>query len=255
MNRRIAALLVATGVLVACSSEDQRDTTAGTEPTQTTTTPVVATSMVSSSTAVTAPPATETTTTETATTEPTTTTNPSTTIASASTTLPETGPVIVESTQYPYALTVQAEEVFRPLRPGSSWHMLATSAWNGTERVIRDKPFNDVFTFTDGSMYVVGVEWLDDLDSLAQMFVDHGKQHNGCSEAKNPQEVSVGGAPALVFTVDSCSGVENLTFVRLATLQDQFGVIAFTESAPGREPADIDRLLGYLSGLEWRAAG
>ena len=85
------------------------------------------------------------------------------------------------------------------------------------------------------------------------MFADHGVQQNTCSQAKNQQDVTVGGAPAVGFTVDSCgSANENATFVRLAALHDGFGLIAFTPTSSGGEGADIDRLAERLSGLEWR---
>ena len=100
-------------------------------------------------------------------------------------------------------------------------------------------------------MFIVGIEWPDDVGSLAQMFVDNAAKHNGCSQAQNQRDVTVAGEAAVVFTVDSC-GPENATFVRLAALHDGFGLIAFTPTSSGEESADIDRLVESLSGLEWR---
>ena len=102
-------------------------------------------------------------------------------------------------------------------------------------------------------VYVVGVEWPDDVESLAQMYVDNYVKHHTCSQAKNQREVTVGGEPAVLFTVDSCgSANENLTFARLAVVHDGVGLIAFTETGSGEEAADMDRLFERFSGLEWR---
>ena len=152
----------------------------------------------------------------------------------------------LESTLYPYALSLPAEAVLAPFQP-------ATIAWDGEARVIRGTRFLDVLPLPDGFVFVLGLEWPEDVESLAQMFADHGVQQNTCSQANKQQEVTVGGASAVVFTVDSCgSANENLTMVRLAALHDGFGLIAFTETRSGEEDADIDRLVERLSGLEWR---
>jgi hypothetical protein len=153
--------------------------------------------------------------------------------------------VRLESIQYPYTLTVPAEEVLAPFKP-------ATTAWDGMARVTRDRPFVDVIALSDGFVFIVGVEWPEDVESLAQMYID-GEQQNGCSQGKNQQEVTVGGASAVAFTVDSC-GPENATFARVAALHDGFGLIAFTPTSSGKEAADIDALVESLAGLEWRTA-
>lgn len=215
--RRIAAVLLVAGVLVGCGGDDEPGATATTERAseETTTTTTVATS---------------------------TTARPTTT------TLPDSGPVLVESTVYPYALTLPAEEIIRPFEP-------ATRAWNGSEQVVRDTAFLDDVGLSDGFVHILGIEWPDDVQSLAEMFAGHSTQHNGCSPAQNLREVTVGGAPALVFTVDSCGfGGENLTFVRVAALHDGFGLIAFTPTLVGQESVDSERLLARLSGLEWRTS-
>ncbi|CAN5184929.1 hypothetical protein BH18ACT5_BH18ACT5_09250 [soil metagenome] len=212
-TKRIAAVLVAAGVLVGCASGDEPETTATAEPASAETSLTLAIS---------------------------------TTVRPTTTTLPVSGLVQLESTHYPYALTLPAEEILRPFQP-------ATIAWDGKSRVIRDTPFLDALPLSDGFVFILGIEWPDDVESLAQMFVDHGEQQNSCSQAKNQRDVTVGGASAVVFTVDSCGfGNENVTFVRLAALHDGFGLIAFTETLSGQENADIDRLIERLSGLEWR---
>jgi hypothetical protein len=152
--------------------------------------------------------------------------------------------VRIESTLYPYALTLPAEEILAPFKP-------ATIAWDGGASVTRDRPFLDVVALSDGFVFILGLEWPDDVSSLAAMFADHQEQSHGCSQAMNQRDVTVGGAPAVVFTVDSC-GPENAMFVRLAALQDGFGLIAFSPTSAGEEDVDIDQLVQSLSGLEWR---
>ena len=272
---RIAGTLVAAVVLVAaCGSGDEGQATVRTEPVTATTTPTstsvrptttsapetaettVASSTTAPSTVTNVPDTAETTVASSTTAPPSVTNVPDTAETSAAsstmapstaTTLPGSEPVLLESIQYPYALTVPADKISRGLA------ISATSAWDGSEQVIRGTSFLDVFSFSDGVVHVLGTEWTDDLESLAQTFVANSERYNGCSQAKNEREVTVGGAPALVFTVDSCGlGGENLTFVRLVALHDRFGLIAFTETAQGDEPADIDRLTAYFSDLDWR---
>jgi hypothetical protein len=185
-----------------------------------------------------------TATTDSASAETTLTQTTSTTVQPTNTTLPASGPVLQQSTLYPYALTLPAESILRPIQP-------ATVVWDGKARVTRDRPFLDVLALSDGFVFIVGVEWPDDVESLAQMYADRGEQDHGCSHAMNQREVTVGGASAVVFTVDSC-GPENAMFVRLAALHDGFGLIAFTPTSSGEEGADMDRLVERLSGLEWR---
>ena len=65
----------------------------------------------------------------------------------ASTTLPESGPVTLRSPYYRYALTIDVERL--------------------------KGRFDDVF--------FVGLPWTGDLASFAQMFVDHAAERNSCS--------------------------------------------------------------------------
>lgn len=175
------------------------------------------------------------------------TTVASSTTTTARTTIPATGPVLLESTHYPYALTLPAERLTRPLQS-------AARPWDGEGRIASDSPYVDRVITSDGVFHIFGIEWDDDLASLAQMFADRQEQTHGCSaEQEHRREVTVAGTPGVGFGQGSC-GAENAVFARLALLHDGFGLIAFTSTSPGQESAAIDELTSVLSGLEWRTA-
>lgn len=126
----------------------------------------------------------------------------------------------------------------------------ANQAWDGESRVIRGPTFTDLVPLTGGPVFLVGLPWTDDVASFAQMFVDHSATRNGCSQARDERDVTVAGAPAVVFTVDSC-GSDDIAFARVAVVHDGFGLIAFVGAVPGREGEAVDHLLSSLTGLAW----
>ena len=158
--------------------------------------------------------------------------------------MPTSGPVVLESTHYPYALTLPAERLFAPFKP-------ARQPWDGESRIVRGAAPVDEISLSGGALFLVGIPWDRDLPSLVEMFVEHGARFNGCGEAEDQRDTTIGGAAALVFTVGGC-GSQDLAFARAAVVHDGFGLIAFTETSAGREGIAVDRLLSGVATLEWR---
>ena len=166
-----------------------------------------------------------------------------TTVPTTSTTLPASGPVSFRSTHNRYALTIDVARLLGPYDPGNE-------AWDGEARIVRGPRFTDLVPVTGGDVFLVGLPWTGDAASLAQMFVDHAAELHGCSRAMGQRPVTLGGSPAVLFTVDSC-GNENAVFVRAAVVHDGFGLIAFVQAIPGSESQYADHLLSVLTGLSW----
>ena len=151
---------------------------------------------------------------------------------------PPSGPWVIQSTLYPYALTLPVEALaFEP----------ANRAWDGPSAITRDRPILDRVILPDAVLFIAGCAWPGGLESFAQMYVEL-QADLGCSQMKDPRQTTVAATPALAFMQDSCGVDRGETFARLAVVHDGFGLIAFTGARPGA----IDHLVAVLAGLTWR---
>ena len=186
-------------------------------------------------------------------TEPSTTTStsgvPAATRAPVTTTVPMSvttaspDPSLIESVQYPYALTLPANAEFRDFHS-------ASRAWDGVGAIRRDSRYVDYVELAETTFFVYGLRSSGDLDldSWTSAVLDHRARVNRCSDPANVREIEVAGVPARVFA-QVCGN--DSQFVRLTLVHADLGLVAFMSAALGEEVAAGDRLVELLDGLEW----
>jgi hypothetical protein len=148
---------------------------------------------------------------------------------------------LIESVQYPYALTLPANAQFRDFHS-------ASQAWDGVGAIRRDSRYVDYVQLAETTFFVYGLRNPGDLDSWTVAVLDHHARVNRCSDPANLRETEVAGVPARVFA-QVCGG--DSQFVRLTLVHEDLGLVAFMSAATGEEVAAGDRLVELLGGLEW----
>ena len=155
-------------------------------------------------------------------------------------------PITFESVMYPYALTTQPHVLHL------TWKA-ATRAWDGTERLyFHVSPLVDTNSTDDGSLYLFGLPWTDDLASFAELVEENTGRFLGCGPLSATRDATVGEVPAIAFRQEC--GPLRLSWIRVMFVGQGYGITVSAEVDTGNEIAAIDHMLELLTGFAWRAA-
>lgn len=151
---------------------------------------------------------------------------------------PTSPPVTFRSPLYPYSLA---------LPPGATrgeWHP-ATERWDGVASVSHGAAMTDYVPIDDGDLFAYGTPWTKDLQSFGEVVLDNGAKYHGCSRPQTAKNLTLPGAPALLYTM-TCSGQP---VARVVLVKDRFGLVVAQLYTGGS--ASVDRLVVRLAALTW----
>ena len=157
---------------------------------------------------------------------------------------PSSGPITLESTVYPYSLTVPAGSLTLAWKP-------ALRPWNGEEAInILGSSVVDKTGIHDGGLIIFGAAAPDGLDAFFAVHAANGSRFHGCSQPTGRRDVTINGVPAIAF-VQSC--LQQQTRAQISIVHDGFGLGIFVSTAAGAESAALDHLITLLAGLTWKS--
>jgi hypothetical protein len=173
---------------------------------------------------------------------PTPATTPSDTPTSSAAAQPTAaGPLVLESTTYPYRITL----------PGPDGLLASAPVpWDGTQVLIRGGRHLDVGRADAGSGFflVMSPTPEDDLQGFLDELVEKYASWHACTPPTAVREFSAGEMPGVTYQQACAGGREQ--FARAIVVGEGHGILVFTE-AGASGGVKQDELIAFLQGLEW----
>ena len=150
------------------------------------------------------------------------------------------GPVVIESTLYPYRLTVPA---------GPTSFVAAHVPWDGIQKLSSDSRETDhVRAPGVGLVWIVMTDTTETIEKIGPDIEAKFRSWHGCGPASSRREFSVGELSGVAFAHTCGAGAD--PWVRAVVVGQGRALVAMTSGGTDSSAA-LDRLVELFGGLEW----